>query len=104
MIVTWDFLMNFDYTKPLNKKTRSQKTYNNYKKHISYLILNKIDINKYIYQKYLLDNDYCIRKNEFPYNVDDNIFHYILWINPNYEKKLTNKKILEIVISKMNKL
>ena len=33
------------------------------------------DINDYLHNKYLSICDYCIKKNRFPYNVEENVFH-----------------------------
>ena len=101
MTLTWDFLLNFDYSKDLPEQ-RTKETLNEY---IHWKINQKnININDYIYEKYLINNDYSIQKNRFPYETDKNILHYVLWINDNYKKNITNKKIMEIILQKMNEI
>ena len=104
MIITWEFLMNYDYNIPLKEDVRSEHTINDYDIWKKYIKDNNLNINNYLHKKYLSDCNYCIEKNRFPYNVEENIFHYVLWINKNYEYKLNNKKILDIITLKMNEL
>ena len=104
MIITWDFLMNHDYNIPLKDDTRSDDIINKYNIWKKYIKDNNYDVSDYLHKKYLSDCDYCIIKNEFSYNVTNNIYHYVLWINKDYKLKLTNKKILNIITSKMNEI
>ena len=83
MIITWEFLMNYDYNIPLGKNVRSKYTLNKYDIWKKYLKDNDFNINDYLHNKYLSDCDYCINKNRFSYNVEENVFHYVLWINKN---------------------
>ena len=103
MRITWEYLLNFDYNNPFPNE-RTDEMLEEYSKWQIYLKENNIDINEYLFNTYLKNNDYCIEANRFPYKTPENIFHYVLWINPNYKNILTNKNILEIVINKMNEL
>jgi len=105
MLLTWDFLLNYDYLIPLPKEVRTTDMlidYNNWKENT--IIKNNIEINDYLHNKYVLNRNYCIEMNPFPYNVDKNIFHYVLWINNKYRNTVTNKEIVDIITDKMIKL
>lgn len=101
MTLDWNFLLNFDYNNDLPEQRTPEvlAEYQMWKDSIK-----KENINNYIFNKYLLNKNYSIEKNRFPYSTEKNIFHYVLWINNSYKKKLTNKKIMDIVISKMKEI
>lgn len=96
-----NFLETYNYEIPLKDYTRTDyvnKTYAEFKKNLN------IPINDYIIENYLKDINYNICPNKFPYNTPQNMAHYILWINPKYENKITDKKVCEIIYNKMNEL
>ena len=103
MTLTWDFLLNFDY----NNDLPEQRTEETLKKYINFkndLKNNNIDISDVIYKNYLKDKIFSIEKNRFPYSTEENVFHYVLWINDNFKKDITNKKIMEVVLEKMKQI
>lgn len=101
MILSFDILENWNYPDPFPKNVRTElvlKKYNEFKTNL------ELKIEDYILEKYLKDKMFSIDLNAFPYNVNDGMSHYVLWINPIFEKKITNKKIIEIIINKMKEL
>ena len=100
MTLTWDFLLNFDFNNDLPEQ-RTKDTLNEYINWKTYLKNNHIDISDVIYKNYLTNKIYSLEKNKFPYSTEDNVFHYVLWINDSYKKDITNKKIMEIILQKM---
>jgi len=53
------------------------------------------DVNSYLLTKVLRDKKYILVVNSFPYYLEDNILHYLIWIAPNYS--LSSDKIKCIV-------
>lgn len=103
MTLTWNFLLEFDYSKDLPEQ-RTEETLNEYKLWKLNLEKNNEIISDVIYKKYLKNKSYHIEKNSFPYLTEKNVFHYVLWINDSYKKNITNKKIMNIVIKKMKEI
>lgn len=98
-ILTWHYLLHFDYSKPL-PNFRSKEILDKYND----LKIKENDIPKYIYNKYLINKKYNLVKNDFPYLTDNNVEHYVLWINQSYEKIITKEEIKNIIINKMKEL
>jgi len=58
---------------------------------------NDEQLQTYILSTYLNEGkkQWAIVKNDFPYNVDSNITHFLLWINPN---NLLTKDKIDIIV------
>ena len=99
MTLTWKFLLQFDFSKPLPNQRSSEtiQKYNNFKK------LNK-DICSYIKNKYLNNCDYCIIKNDFPYDTEKDVKHYILWIKDSFLENINKRDIEDLIQKKMLEL
>ena len=67
-----------------------ESKYNMFKSNATYF---KTDISSKLFSKY---QPYSIRKNNFPYFWED-AEHYVIWINPTYEKLYNNEKIIKII-------
>jgi len=88
--MTWEFLSQFNYNNPpkigLGRSPEVMEQYNAHKKN---LIMDSIDINNYINNKYFSkqkswhfnNQNLYIDENAFPYYCADNIKHYVMWIN-----------------------
>ena len=76
---------------------RSDEVLLKYNKFKKYLIKEHISIDDYIMNKFL-NKKYSIDENNFPYKITDNMAHYVLWINPNYFKKLTINKLQKLFL------
>tara|TARA_Y100000589_G_C27013353_1_gene571761 strand:+ start:486 stop:890 length:405 start_codon:yes stop_codon:yes gene_type:complete len=100
MKIDWEYFVTFDYTKPLPKSIRTQEVINEYDNFQIYLKNNNKSINDYILDKFLKDNNFVIKPNNYPYNVDENTYHYVFWINPKFENYITSK----IILDEINKL
>jgi hypothetical protein len=77
--------MEYDKLKIINGKlniSRDIDTYQIYKQHQKISKFFNIKLEDYLFNKYDM---YLIKKYNFPYNLK-NSKHYILWINPIYEK------------------
>ena len=94
---SWDYLIQFNFNPPntnqLKRSTKMQKEYDNYQKN---------PLNNLIFSRNLFyNNDILVFiKNRFPYNVADNIAHYILFINKKFKKKFTYINIYKIIKQK----
>uniref|UniRef100_A0A6C0LZ47 Uncharacterized protein n=1 Tax=viral metagenome TaxID=1070528 RepID=A0A6C0LZ47_9ZZZZ len=104
MLITIEFLEKWNFEKLLPINVRSIKIQNQYKIFKQNLIKNNISIDKYISNKYIQSKKYSINKNNFPYSIPNNMEHYVLWINPLYFKKITNKELSKIINLKMKEL
>tara|TARA_B100000902_G_C27005899_1_gene762206 strand:+ start:109 stop:588 length:480 start_codon:yes stop_codon:yes gene_type:complete len=84
MSITWVFLKKYHLNPPtimLLRKIDVQKKYINFKKIIKE---NNNNIKNYILTNFFKNNENIIFiKNNFPYDVELNIYHYILWFNSN---------------------
>lgn len=99
MVLTWNFLINFDFDKPL-PNFRSEKTLLEYTKFKG----KNYDINNYIYSKYLENTNYSLQENDFPYETESNMKHYVLWINKSFEKNISQNLLKCIIKQKMIEL
>ena len=95
---TWEFLKRFSLTNPPQITLyRDVKTDNNYGILRTQLKENRISTTDYLKKKifggHYKFKEYRFIKNEFGYNVEHNILHYNLWINPVVDLELDNNKI-----------
>ncbi len=104
MLITLDFLDNWDFTNLLPLEVRTQSCYSDYLKFKNDLKTNNIKLKDYLLNKYLNNKSYNLVPNKFPYTVDKNMKHYVLWIHPEYENKLTDLEIIQIIKEKMEEL
>ena len=104
MNVTFEFLENWNFEIELPEDVRTYDVIEKYKKHKEYIKKNNINQNNYIINKFLSDKKYSIDKNEYPYNIDKNMAHYVLWIHPNYINKINDLEICNIITNKMKEL
>lgn len=99
--ITWGQLLSYHKNPPLNGLYRSVEIQNKYSE-----ILKKgiPDL-----EKYLFCDDECIYKitnNDFPYYVEQNISHKVLWLNPKFTvndqmiKKFTDYSYIDEIINK----
>lgn len=94
---SWDFLQQFHLNPPnsiqLKREKKIQKEYDKYQEN---------PLNNIIFAKTLFYNNdiFMFIKNRFPYNIENNISHYILFINPKLKKKFTDKNI-NIIIKRL---
>lgn len=88
--------MEYDKLKIINGKlniSRDIDTYQIYKQHQIISKFLNIKLEDYLFNKYDM---YLIKKNNFPYNLK-NSKHYILWINPIYEKFFNLNNIKKLI-------
>jgi len=92
MTISWKDLKQFHFNPPnilIPRKEKVQKKYDTHKKKIGMLI------DKYILNTILHNLKYKITINLFPYDLEKNISHYILWISPNH--KLSKNEVESII-------
>ena len=99
---TWGFLQKFTLkTPPKTTLYRDVETDRNYNKLRGQLKSNGISVTNYLKTKLFGGvhkfKEYRFIKNDFGYNVVPNIHHYNLWINPNVDLMLDNRKIKRIL-------
>ena len=71
----WKTLKTFDFSKKIYRKPEVQKKYENE--------MNKyINYEKYILNKFLNNKLYNLQPNTYPYDLQPNIKHCVLWLNP----------------------
>ncbi len=104
MQITFDFLDNWNFMIELPIDVRDLNIIEKYENHKKFLKNKNINLDNYIINKYLSDKCYYITKNEYPYNITDDMLHYVLWIHPNYINKINDKEVSKIIINKMNEL
>ena len=94
---SWDFLLQFHLKPPgmfqLKRSIKVQKEYDKYQEN---------PFNNIIFSKNLFYNNdiFMFIKNRFPYNIEYNISHYVLFINPKLKKKFTEENI-NIIIKRL---
>lgn len=79
----------------LSRKSNIQKLYNNRSKNI------RNDFIDSLFDPYIVSNDvlYKFLPNNFPYNIEDGLLHYVLWIRPGVET--SNTTIRSIIAEKI---
>jgi len=96
MKITWKYLQNFHFNPPSCILPRTKKIQEDYDNHKNKLKKANITIDKYILKTILKNNlKYKITKNRFPYDLDENIKHYLLWISPDIQ--ISQIKVINII-------
>ena len=86
----WEFIKQFHMNPPnfqLKRSIETQKKYDNYKKE---------NFNIDFFKKELFKNNcnWIVKKNNFPYNLDKNIEHYLVWFK---DEKFINYKLINFL-------
>ena len=95
MALSWNYLKQFHFNPPnmlFPREEKIQEKYNKHKEDIG------ISIDKYVIDTILKKDKYRITTNLFPYKLDNNIGHYLLWISPDY--KLLKNEVEDIIKKK----
>ena len=95
----WARLLTLHCNPPTDKITRKDTIQFEYNKFIKYIKDNKININEYIYKKYLNGKNVNFTENSFPYDIDDNCHHYIIWFDNEYFKNVTQNININSIIN-----
>lgn len=95
----WSKLKLFHFNPPiitLQRHPSIQKKYITHQKNLN------IPLDQYLYEKIFTKNqDYSFQPNTFPYYLESNIEHWVLWWNPKKENSiLDDKKWVEKIIEK----
>ena len=80
-LINWEELKQIIKYKEYFKFKRSLFNSNRYLVHKFLLKKENIKLHNYITNKYLKNKKYSLVKNDFPYNLEKNILHLVLWIN-----------------------
>ena len=96
--MNWETLETFDFKKNKIRRTNSiQQKYNIEKN-------NKLNYDKYILNHYLTNKLYNLQPNKFPYDLNSNIKHYVLWLHPMIKSKhIYDKKFIYKLLKSMIK-
>lgn len=89
--MNWLTLKKNIETNKFNYLSRNHFNSTRYYIHKFLLKKNNINISDYISNKYLKNKKYYLVKNTFPYHLEKNILHLVLWIN---DFKITDIKQL----------
>jgi len=95
----WDRLVTLHRNPPDDKITRNHKVQVEYDKFIKYIKDNNININEYIYKKFLDGKNVNFIENTFPYDIEENCYHYVLWFDNEYFQKITSTINENIIIN-----
>lgn len=99
---SWDFIKQFHNNPPSINIKRKKEIEEKYVLHKKKLKDKNINIEDYLDNLLFKNNfKYIITKNDFPYNLENNIEHKLLWINPNYINLFNDKLINEIINMRM---
>lgn len=87
MVLTWDVLIRFNiHSPPTYTLGRSKQVQEKYDRHREWMKSEKVDVKSYINGKFDLEtNQIVFTENEFPYNCEEGIRHYIIWISDKYK-------------------
>lgn len=88
--LTWMDLQKYDKNPPRISLTRTVEMETKYEEHKRKLSQNEQQIDDYIKNKYFSDENenkkfICV-PNAFPYNCESHIKHYLIWVNPKFNK------------------
>jgi len=99
---SWDFIKQFHNNSPLINIKRKKEIEEKYLLHKKKLKEKNINIEDYL-NNLLFKNDfkYVITNNDFPYNIEEDVQHKILWINPKYNDLFDDKLINKIITMRM---
>lgn len=106
--MNWNNIKKFHLHPPNQVIERKLEILNKYNDLCSKLKLLDIDMHNYLLDILFNNSDsseYVIRENDFPYHLNDNIKHYVIWFNPLHKKynkykiNINNKSnlILEVI-------
>jgi len=102
--ITWEEIKSFHKNPPRDRLHRNNKINKKYQKHIKKIKDRNINVNEYISNKYFTnkeyDSDWVFVPNNFPYNLENGINHYLIWINP-YKLKLSEIDIDRVIIENL---
>ena len=92
MVLSWKTLQQFNINSPPSYNLgRSFEVQEVYDKHRNWMKINKVNVKKYINIKFNLEkNGIVFVENEFPYNCDIGIKHYIIWISDSFSYNTTS--------------
>lgn len=101
-MISWIKLKIILENKTYDEFSRSNFNLNRYKIHKFLLKIKKIELKDYINNKYLKHKPYNLVKNIFPYDLEKNILHLVLWISTDII--INVEKIIKLELkNKMNK-
>lgn len=104
-MISWDLLKEYEKNPPKSSKTyRTKKVNEEYNIHKYKLKQQNITLSQHIIKTVFNNNSNKIIKlesNPFPYFIEDNVKHYLLWLNPLV--KNTNINLLDHIPPIFNK-
>lgn len=99
VMLSWDKLLELHKNPPNIRIMRNDNIQLEYDKFIKYIKDNNININDYIYRKFLNDKKVNFTPNTFPYDIDHNCNHYIIWFDTIYFEELLKKNAQDEIIN-----
>jgi len=100
-LINWIKLKNILEKKTYNEFIRNDFNINRYKIHKFLLKQKNILLQNYVNDKYLKSKYYNLVQNSFPYNLEKNILHLVLWINK--DVIINVEEIIKLELKKINK-
>ena len=88
--ITWDFISKYSWDNPpklpLHRKKKVEENYQKYLSNLCHLKISIYDILMgELFSNQNAEKAWVIRSNKFPYFMEKNIKHDIIWINPKYQ-------------------
>lgn len=98
---SWTELQQYNFESPPSIQFKRKSNIEvDYQKHLTILKRQEINVSDYIKSKAFPNNEkYTFLKNNFPYDIEDGIEHWLLWLNPDF--KISDLDIKKIVEEKM---
>ena len=95
-MLTWSDLKQYDCKTPLLKLTRVPIIQAQYEQHKLDVKEQGLTLEKIVEANVLKDRNRSLVPNSYPYDIQPNIKHMILWMRPGYEQTVQDtKRILE---------
>ena len=82
--MNWSQLEIYHKNPPHDVLRRNEFIEKKYRKYKEYLTNNNKNIYDEIMDCYIKNNKYVITYNNFPYDVENGIYHLLLWVHPHY--------------------
>lgn len=113
MVYTFEFLKSCDGNTKLERNDKVNEEYKEFYSMIEEYANNKsIDTDealyRYITKLYFPEDEIVtLAQNRFPYDVESNVIHMVLWINPKYDKIPKNdleyiRKLINLMLKEDN--